>query len=187
MPFWRREKPLHERLAEQGGLTVAREVPHDTMPRWGESGIHGMHRPRRWDAVLTAEAEAPGDEIHFATLPDGTLIVNQEGVPDGALTPLAEAVETALEPPYRAEAVRRDNGVWAIGASRIQVAHVPDEIGGNVVEMAVQQGERTLLVDGARTFGSIPTLEALGAGMTAFVVRAERLDGDVWEVTVAPL
>ena len=45
----------------------------------------------------------------------------------------------------------------------------------------------TQLVDGAHGFGSVPELQALGAGMASFVVRADRIDGDIWEVVVLPL
>jgi hypothetical protein len=43
-------------------------------------------------------------------------------------------------------------------------------------------GERTLLVDGERAFGSVPALER-----PEHVVRARRIDGDLWEVDEAPL
>ena len=45
----------------------------------------------------------------------------------------------------------------------------------------------TQLVDGAHGFGSVPELQALGAGMPSYVVRADRIDGDLWEVAVLPL
>jgi hypothetical protein len=184
-PFWRRERPLHERLAEQGGMSVPTESERDVAP-WHQAGIHGVARPRRWDAVVTAEAELPGEGAHFVVLEDGTLVMDED-VPDGALTPLAEAVETQLRPPYRAEATRRGERLWAVGATRIRTATVDDEIGGDTVELAVQEGERTLLVDGALSFGSLPSLERLAAGLPAFVIRADRIDGDVWEVKVVPL
>ena len=184
-PFWKRERPLHERLAEQGGMAVPTEAGRDVAP-WHQAGIHGLARPRRWDAVATAEADAPGDAVHFVALPDGTLVVDED-VPDHALTPLAEAVEAQLGPPYRAEATRRGERLWAVAANKIRVTQLTDEIAGDTVEMAVQDGIATTLVDGARTFGSLPSLEALGAGMTAFVIRADRIEDDVWEVNVAPL
>ena len=40
----------------------------------GEPGIHGVPRPRRWDAVATAAAPGlRGEIVHFVALPDGTL------------------------------------------------------------------------------------------------------------------
>jgi hypothetical protein len=185
-PFWRREKPLHEQLAERGGMTVPVEGSRDVAP-WNQAGVHGVARPRRWDAVVTAESELPGDAVNFVALADGTLIV-EEDVPDGALSPLAEAVETQLNAPYRAQATRRGEQLWAVGASKIQVARIEDEIGGDTVELAVlDDGERTVLVDGAQIFGALPGLEGLAAGMRSYVIRADRIDGDLWEAKVIPL
>jgi hypothetical protein len=184
-PFWRREKPLHERLAEEGGLTAPLEPGRDVAP-WHQSGIHGVARPRRWDAVVTAEAELPGDAVDFVALADGTLIVDRD-VPEGGLAPLAAAVELLIPPPYRAQGTRKSERVWAVAANKIVVAELGDEIGGDTVELAVQEDERTLLVDGAPSFGRLPSLEELAAGLPAFVIRADRIDGDLWEVRVVPL
>jgi hypothetical protein len=85
--------------------------------------VHGVPRARRWDVVASARAEVPVDEVHFAALPDGTLIV-EEDVPDGSLTPLAEAIEATLNPP--AEALKREDDVWAVAASRISVREFPE-------------------------------------------------------------
>ncbi len=180
--FRRREKPLHERLAEQGGMTMPTEVTRDVAP-WNQAGVHGVPRPRQWDAVVTAEADLPGDSVHFVTLEDRTVVVDED-VPDDQLAPLADAVETQLNPPYRAEGTRRDDRLWAVGASKIDVVSIDEEIGGDTVELAVRDGVVTQLVDGAHGFGSVPELEALGAGMPSFVVRADRIDGDLWEVAV---
>lgn len=184
MSFRRREKPLHERLAEQGGMTTPTESDH--VAPWNQAGVTGIPRPRQWDAVVTAEADLPGDSVHFVTLEDRTVVVDED-VPDDQLAPLADAVETQLNPPYRAEGTRRDDRLWAVGASKIAVVSIDEEIGGDTVELAVQEGVVTQLVDGAHGFGSVPELEALGAGMASFVVRADRIDGDLWEVAVLPL
>ena len=72
-----------------------------------------MPRARKWDAVVTTDAPAlQGDAVHFAALGDGSLILDEDQ-PDGALAPLADALETRLAPPYRAEGVRRDGTLWA--------------------------------------------------------------------------
>ena len=185
MPFWRRERPLHERLAEQGGMTLATEADRDVAP-WNQAGVHGVPRPREWDTVVTVEAELPGDAVNFVALADRTLVVDED-VPDEALTPLADAVETQLNAPYRAQATRRGERLWAVGARKINVTRISDQIGGDKVELAVQDGERTVLVDGALAMGSFASLEALAAGMQSYVIRADRLDGDLWEVAVLPL
>jgi hypothetical protein len=191
MPFWRRDEPVHKKLAKallnaQAGGYLAHPPDLGGNATTGEVGVHGVARPRRWDAVVTTEADLPSDEVHFTALPDGTLIVDED-VPDGTLAPLAEAIEQELRPPYRAEGTHRGEGLWAIGASAIAVARVVEEIPGDNVELAIQDGVRTLAVDGVRTFGTLPSLEALAGGMPAYVIRAARLDGELWEVTVTPL
>lgn len=176
MSLFRRSEPLHERLAREGGLVE--NAPHDTTPRWGEAGIHGVARPREWDAVLTVETELDAERAAFVALPDGTLVV--EDGPDD-LSSLADAVDQALPPPYRAEGVRRSEGMWAVAARRIRVARVPDQAGEDV-EITVRDGARTLVVDGEPEFGSVPALEVLLDGDG--VVRARRIDGEDWEVRV---
>jgi hypothetical protein len=174
VPFWRR-KPLHERLAEEGGLV---EPPEPTRPSWDQVGVHGVARPRRWDAVATVEAPGiEGDERDFVLLADGILIGEESDAP------LAEAVP--LEPPFRAQAVRRGANLWAVAANRITVVELDVDPGGDTIDLAVRGGERTVLVDGARSFGGIPVLEQLLDGDG--VAHAERLDETLWDVTVAPL
>ena len=184
MGFFRRDRPLHEQMAEEGGLDLGPEpsetgrgqsrlaglmhgladgfltAPPDEFGNptpLGEVGVHGVPRARRWDVVASARAELPVDEVHFSALPDGTLIV-AEDVPDGSLTPLAEAIEVTLNPPYRAEAVKREDGVWAVAASRISVREFPE----------AEADELELVEDGN-------------------VVIGRRLDGDLFEVDVTPL
>ena len=182
MGFFRRSKPLHERLAEEGGL-----VERATRPLFtgfmSEAGIHGIPREREYDAVVAATAPAvAGHEVSFVALPDGTLIVDEEEG-DADLTPLAEAVEGQLTAPYRAQAVRKSDEVWAVAARRIAVARFEAE--GDELELSRRGAERALAVDGVRAFGTIPALEALAEGDA--VVRAARLDGDLWEIRVDPL
>jgi hypothetical protein len=203
MPFWRRDdEPAHERLAREGGLDVdatesppldpeAPLEPHERIPflaAFREVGIHGIHRQRTWDAVATADApELTGDAVDFVALSDGTLLV-EDDVSEGALEPLAAALVQELDTPYRARAVRRDGDVWGVAANRIEVLHVPEEIDGDTVNLAVQGDERTLLVDERAGWGEFPTLEALARDRhNEFVLRAERLDGDLWAVDVKPL
>jgi len=175
-----RRKPLHERLAREGGLDESRPV--DTRPSWGEVGIHGVSRPREWDTVAIVAAELPGERAAFAALPDGTLVVD-EGPDD--LAPLAEGVERALRPPYRAEAVRRGDGTWSVGARAIRVVELPDAP-GDELQLTVGPDGRELHVDGARSFGTVPRLEGLLGGGDG-VVAATRLDADTFEVRVHSL
>jgi hypothetical protein len=174
-----RKEPLHWRLAREGG--VNQPDREDLRPSWDKVGVHGVHRPREWDAVATVELpDVAGDEATFVTLPDGSLLVeDQEG--DGELAPAAEAVEARIQPPYRAQAVRRDGDVWAVAARRIQVVELSAT--GDEIELSDHEGARTLTVDGAALFGSIPELEEIGRREgSSYVARARRLDGDLWEV-----
>ena len=181
MPFWRRNEPLHERLAREGGL--AKPAPFDPGPRWGEVGIHGVHRQREWDAVTTVVApELDGPEARFVALPDGTLVTETE---DLDVETLAEALEASVQPPYRAEAIRRPDGLWAVAARRIYVVEFEEEIAGDELVLTRHGGERTLEVEGTHAFGGVPTLERLIAGDG--VVTARRLDGALWEVAVTLL
>jgi len=174
--LFRRREPLHVRLMREGGLDGGARPPHDTRPRWGESGIHGVHRLREWDEVTTVETDGPvEDEVEFFVLPDGTLVGDEDEVP------LADGV--GLEPPFRAHAVMRGPNLWVVAARRIRVERVDHP--GEVVELTLREGERTLVVDGAPAFGGIPELEALARGDAH--IRATRIDGSDWEVSVDPL
>jgi hypothetical protein len=196
MGLFRREKPLHERLADEGGITDSLTEPvaglsADT-PGWdgeqrGEPGIHGVPRAKRWDTVSNAEAPAlTGDAVHFVALTDGTLVVDEDE-PDGAVASLADAVEQAIPPPYRAEAVRKGPQTWAVGASRIAIASVPG-LTGDQAELTSTREGRVLRIDGRTTMGSARELERLGEiEGTEYVVLAKRLDGHLWEVEATAL
>jgi hypothetical protein len=167
-----RDEPLHERLAREGGL-----VERAPRTSWDDLvGVHGLHRQREYDAVVALEADAPGDEHEFVVLDDEVLV-------DAELpAELLEAFE--LDPPYRVRAVRKSGHTWALAATAIDVERFEAE--GDVIDLAQHNGERTLVVDGQRAFGSVPALEQL-LGPEDAVVHAERLDGDLWEIRVAAL
>jgi hypothetical protein len=191
-----RRRALHRRLAEEGGLSIDGAPPSPGLaaapPGWdgeqrGEPGIHGVPRARRWDSVVTVAAPGlRGDTVHFVALADGTLIVDEDE-PDGALAPLADAVETMLAAPYRAEGVRRDSDTWGVGARGITIVAEPG-IEGDQAELVVSGGERSLSVDGRNRIARAAAFERAGeqAG-ESYVVRATRIDGDLWEVDAAPL
>jgi hypothetical protein len=191
MGFWRRDKPIHEELAEGSGLLEWQPDPPPVVPPTFSANLDALHggRQREWDAVAMVEAEdLPGDALEFTVLPDGTLLVD-DAVPEGALSPLADAIEQSIAAPYQAQAVRRDGDVWGVAANGIEVVEIPEEVPGDTVSLAVKDGERTLLVDDRPGWESIPTLEAYGASAAeeAFVLYAERLDGNLWAVRVNPL
>ena len=176
-----RRKPLHQRLAEEGGLVEQSTVPLFTgiIP---EAGIHGIPRERQYDAVATTEApDAEGDSARFVGLEDGSLLI-EEG--RGDLTALADAIEQEVARPYRATAVRRGETTWAVAAHRLRVVELP-EPGGDEIELVLNGEEKTLVVDGNRSFGTMPELEQLADGNA--VIRGARLDGALWEVRVDPL
>ncbi len=185
---FRRRKPLHEQLAEGTELLQWEPKYEPVRPFQGTLDVLHGGRPRRWDVVVTAEAPAlTGDAVEFVALPDGVLVVD-DAVPEGALEPLALAVEKELERPYRAEGVRRTESVWAVAANRIVVVELPEDIPGDELELSVQAGERALLVDGAPSLAYLETLEAYARERHAdYVARAERLDGTLWEVRLSPL
>lgn len=187
MGLFRRDRPLHERLAEEADLDIGAadddaepaqrtpsrlaglmhgladgflSAPPDEFGRpspFGEVALHGVPRAREWDAVASVAVDLPGTSVHFAALPDGTLVVDED-VPDGSLNPLADSIEASINPPYRAEAVRRNDSVWAVGATRIQVRAFPGH----------EEDELELVEDGD-------------------VVIGRRLDGDLFEIQVSPL
>jgi hypothetical protein len=170
-----RRESLHEKLAREGGLVGPAEGEDRRAP-WDKAGIHGIHRPREWDEVATVETDVAGEHASFVVLDDQ--IVIEEGPDD--IAPLADAL--SLSPPFRAEAVRRSEGVWAVAGRRIEVVRLPG-VDGEALEQTRRGGELTLLVDGERRFGSIPALER----DADYNVRARRLEGDLWEVEASLL
>ncbi len=177
MSLFRRREPLHTRLARAGGLLEDEGEP--LRPAWDNAGIHGVQRVRRWDAVATVDApELEGEHAVFVALSPEQLVV-EEG--PRQVERLAEALGREPEPPYRAEAVRREGTVWAVGARRIAVVRLPDQ-SGEEIELSSHEGERTLLIDGERSFGSIPALEHPGQ-----CVRARRIAADAWEIEIDQL
>lgn len=153
-------------------------------PPWDDAGIHGLHRQREWDAVVTVEAEAPGNELGYVVL-DDTVVIESDGELPDAIT---GAFDGRLEPPYHVVGVRRGEGLWALGARRIETAVVPG-LEGDEIALAVGEEGTTLHVDGVQSFGSLPALENLARdrGLEYFALQAERVDGDVWELRITAL
>lgn len=158
-------------------------LPHDPGPHWGEVGIHGLHRHREWDAVATVAApDLAGDEARFVVLASGEVVVESGGA-DPRL-----AASITLAPPFRARAIRRDAGMWAVGATRIHTLVLANDPGGETIELVWDGRERTVRIDGEPTLAGVPELERLaGSRYAAYVATASRLEGTIWEVFVAPL
>lgn len=186
---WRRRQSLHEKLAREGGLSLERDPSEGRRPPWDKAGIHGLARPRRWDSVLTVQMpDLPGDELTFVALPDGTLVTDEDA-PDVALEPLAEAVEQEVAPPYRAEAVRRTEDVWAVAARAIDVVALPPATPGEEIVVSERAGDLWTIVDGDESTARVPALEKLAREreLADYVLEAARIDGDLWEVRISPL
>jgi hypothetical protein len=194
MGFLRREEPLHEKLAREGGLDFPRRIQEaggaldPRHPFWQVAGIHGVARAREWDAVAAAEApDLPGAEVEFVVLEDGTLIV-EEDLPDDSLSPLADAVDATLEAPYHVYAHRREGDVWVAAAILVDVAEVPEEIDADTVEIVARDGEHMTVVGGDLTGQRIESLEAVAEeDFDSYFLEATRIDERLWEVTVSAL
>ena len=72
--------------------------------------------------------------------------------------------------------VRRGGEHWIVGARRIRVEELPGVAGDHLL-LAGRPGEREVEVDGARTFGSLPSLERLADAQAGPVV-IEAIDHD---------
>jgi hypothetical protein len=161
-------------------------LPVDPGKHWLEAGITGLARQREWDAVATAEAPGEaGEEAEFVALADGRLLV--DAGPHGFdPEPLAAALEGSLERPYRAVGLRREE-LWAVGASSIETAELPFERGAQF-ELVRSADGLSLRIDGTPTADAVPELERLGeARSESYVVRANRLDGRLFEIEVEAL
>jgi hypothetical protein len=143
--------------------------------------------PREWDAAVTVTAPGlTGSRIEFTSLPGGDLLVDDE---DGAgdLSPLADSVEQDVQPPYKALAVRQDGDLWAVAAKRIELVRIDFPHAGSL-ELSRKDSWTDLRVDGEPSDAQIPQLEGLGEAQGRdFFVKAERLDGELWEVRVSVL
>jgi hypothetical protein len=195
--FRRKQETLNEQLLREAGLDPAQVLgeappPGPLEPPQSVISAAGLPHdlrlgPKDWDVTTTVTAPGlAGDRIEFTTLPNGDVIVDEESG-DADLTPLADAVEQRIEPPYRAAADRRDGDLWAVGARKIEVATFA--LGeGDVVELTENDGEQEVRVDGEPRDIEIPELARLGEQAGAdYCVEAKRIDGDSWEVEVSAL
>jgi hypothetical protein len=149
-------------------------------------GVMGVGPGRTWDASVAAHAPAlPGDSVTFTALADGTLILGVD-VPDGALSPVADALEEMVEPPYRAAAARNEGDMWTAVAERVQIVELPG-VEVDELELTVVDGERTLTLGDEPTNLPLPPLDALTEEHESVAVHAERVDGDLFAVDVFPL
>ena len=172
-------------MGSQAGGFLATPPGLDGDPGLGIPGVSGVPRAREWDAVDSANAPAlRGDEVNFVALADGdrTLIVDEDE-PDDSVAPLADAIEETLDPPYRAVGRRQSNDVWAVGAVRVDVVELPQDVVGDSIELTSVDGRRELKVDGRDSTIALPVLDEIGARRSSdYVLRAERLTDTTWVV-----
>ncbi len=175
MPFLRRrEKPLHEQLAEGTDLLEWRSKHAPVYPPSFAGTLDVLHggKPRRWDAVGTAEAPGlPGDDtrVHGASRRDVPGRGRARGRrADAARRGRRGSGRAAVPCPGRSQRRRPLGGRSQRDPGRGGDAEIP----GDTVSLAMQDGERTLLVDERPAWESIPALEQHGAAVHAdFVVE----------------
>ncbi len=111
---------------------------------------------------------------------------------------LARAVDTELDRPYHARAVRQDDRRWAVAAraARSELVRLSTPAEAASVEVVrAPDGEERSFVDGTelldedvRLADAVAELERRGGErFQAFVARADRLGEGLWEVTIDPL
>jgi hypothetical protein len=175
---------------------------HFTDPRafrWVESGVSGLARPREWDATAVVPAPELADslpsELEFRAFP-GTVV---GGGDVAAVERLARELDSLLDRPYTALAVRRTATDWAVAARTLNAELVVIDVPSTIVflEVAVApDGETSYVVDDEVLAGSVDApleralaeLERRGrARFQAFVARADRVDKERWQLTIDPL
>ena len=118
-------------------------------------------------------------------LADGSWVV-EEG--DGAIEPAELAAALGVQPPFRAEAIRRTGSTWAVGAKAIAVVELPLVFSSDELEVVWDGTERTVQIDGEPSFSSVPELEQLASSRyDTWVARARRIRDETWEVEIGPL
>jgi hypothetical protein len=176
--FRRNEETLNEQLLREAEL----DQPHAQVPPPGPSSIY-VPRVREWDVSATATAPGvEGSDVEFVSLPGGDLIVETEQG-DADLSPLADAVEKQLKPPYRARGNRLSGDLWGVTADPIDVRQFTCDA-GDEIEVVSRDGDVTVTVDGQPSDIRIPELAQDWAD---YAVHASRIDGDYWEAEAHPL
>ena len=188
MPLFRKRETYNEQMLREAGFAVPTLAPPKSM-----LAINGLPDgsgvgPSDWDAVrLVRLPGVAGNRIVFVTLPEGDLIVEEEDG-GGDLSPLADAIEEEIAPPYRAFATRQDGELWGVGAKSIDVLRFPFA-GADTAEVSRKDSWEEFRVDGEPSAAAVPSpLREAGERVGAdFYAKAERMDGDHWEVRVSPL
>lgn len=111
-----------------------------------------------------------------------------EGGEPAVIPCLEAALEGLIDPPYRALGHRREGAVWVVGAVAIEVAELPADQEGDEIVLTVTDGEAELKVDGRPSVEGIqPLIGLAGSRHESYVLRAGRLEGRLWELSIDPL
>jgi hypothetical protein len=149
--------------------------------------VSGLARPKEWDAVTATTCAVPGNRCVFVHLGAGRTVV-ESGDADDAVGCALAALESEIDPPYRVVAQRRSGETWAVGAVAVEVAEFPGLEGEELLLTVTPGGEPELMVDGEPSTAELDVLTGYGeARYETYVLRAARLEGAVWEVSVDPL
>jgi hypothetical protein len=190
MGLFRKKETYNEQMLREAGLdrvvlNTPQPAPDSEATTPGEGTTDDSRSTREWDLVTTVLAQIHGHRVDFMTLPNGDLIVIV-GNGDDDFAPLADAIEEHVSVPYTAIATRRDGNVWTVRAKRIDVDvfQFPD---ADVLELTQSDGVSEFDVDGEPSDATPPAvLQQLGERQAGdFRVKAERIDGDYWEVKVS--
>jgi hypothetical protein len=198
------EETLNEQMLREAGIDAAEAPAEETDPlappepfdpyagtypadHFFGTLTRAMARPGMWDVVTTVHAPGiAGDTVEFATVPAGDMIIDTE-TGDADLSPFADEVEKQLKPPYRVLARREDEDLWSLAARAIDVVELKLEQ-GDEIELVENEGHTELRIDGEPSQQVIPELEHAGEALGSdFVVQADRLDGDLWEIRASAL
>ena len=123
----------------------------------------------------------------FVHLGAGRTLV-EAGDADDAVRCALAALEGEIAPPYRAVAQRRSGDTWAVGGVAVEVAQLPELAGQELMLTVTDTAGPELVVDGEPSVAGLAALQEYGgARYESYVLRANRLDGAAWEVSVDPL
>jgi hypothetical protein len=177
--FRRRDETLNEKLLREAGYS------NEGVPIEAAASAEPAERDVD-ELVFTLDApELAGASHEIVTLPDASVLVDEDA-PD--VSDVAEAVEQDLDPPYRATAVRQSDGYWLVTARPIQVELL--SLAGEEIELSSANGATSYAVDGKAADPSRIPAKLTARGEREgddYVVRATRLDGDLWEIEAEPL
>jgi hypothetical protein len=173
------------------GLPPVWAQPESSVPtyhRLPTASDASLRRLQEWRPLASANApELRGAEILFFALEDGSVIVDeQEG--DAPLDPLLDALDSRIEPPYKAQAIHLGAAQWSIAARPIDVVELPDV---KADELTVARYADEVVVDDEPVADPAPyrPLEkvAAGHGYADYVAELTRLEDPLFAVQLTPL